>query len=202
MPLSDRVQLLGGPYHAPALQRGDRATCLCRDCEVYVTSWTDARIPWPRCKVRGQRGGTGLLVTEELARAVRTESAAALAYSFGVNVATVTAWRKMLGIGQWQTDGSRRLHQASSEAGARKCRGKKLPRSLVESRLEIRRQNGIRMPQRWATTGWKPEDLALLGTIPDEELARQLGRTRSAVRSQRVRQGIPPAISHRGEGSS
>ena len=43
----ERVKLLFGPYKAPPLRRGDRAVCLYRDCDVIVTSWTDARIPAP-----------------------------------------------------------------------------------------------------------------------------------------------------------
>ena len=61
------VQLLHGPYHAPAVKRGDRVSCLYRDGDVIVTGWSDARISWPRCRAV-QRGGTGLLVDEELAR--------------------------------------------------------------------------------------------------------------------------------------
>src|SRR5262249_37800998 len=48
------------------------------DADVTVTSWTAAPIPWPRCCRPGTHGGgSGLLVTEELARAVRTEPAIA-----------------------------------------------------------------------------------------------------------------------------
>jgi hypothetical protein len=50
---ADRVKLLFGPYRAPPRKRGDRAFCLFRDCTVVVTSWTDVRIPWPRCPARG-----------------------------------------------------------------------------------------------------------------------------------------------------
>jgi hypothetical protein len=64
-----RFKLLFGPYRPPALQRGDRATCLFRDGDAVVTSWTDARISWPRCRAEGTHGGgSGLLVDEELAR--------------------------------------------------------------------------------------------------------------------------------------
>jgi hypothetical protein len=47
---ADCVKLLFGPYRPPVLRKGDRAFCLFRDCAVVVTSWTDARIPWPRCR--------------------------------------------------------------------------------------------------------------------------------------------------------
>jgi hypothetical protein len=75
LPERERLKLLHGPYTAPPLQRGDRAVCLFRDAEVVITGWSDATVPWPRCRLRGTRGGSGLLVDEELARAVRHESA-------------------------------------------------------------------------------------------------------------------------------
>jgi hypothetical protein len=74
-----RYQLLHGPYRPPALHVGDRAVCLYRDCDVVITSWSDARISWPRYRGLGtQGGGNGLLVDEELPRAVRLESSLAL----------------------------------------------------------------------------------------------------------------------------
>ena len=79
-----RVHLLHGPHRAPPLKRGDRAACLFRDGDVVVTGWTDARIPWPRCRLPGGHGGgSGLLVDGELARAVRSESALAVRYWCG-----------------------------------------------------------------------------------------------------------------------
>ena len=47
-------------------------TCLARDCDVVVTGTSTGRIPWPRCRAVGTHGGgSGILVDEELARAVR-----------------------------------------------------------------------------------------------------------------------------------
>jgi hypothetical protein len=82
---ADRLRLLHGPYRAPALRKGDRAYCLFRDCAVVITGWTDAPVPWPRCRAPGgPRGASGLLLDEELARAVRHESAAAVMHWWGV----------------------------------------------------------------------------------------------------------------------
>ena len=68
----DAYQLHHGPYNPPALRRGDRAACLFRDGDVIITGWSDARIPWPRCRRPGTHcGGSGLLVDAELARAIR-----------------------------------------------------------------------------------------------------------------------------------
>jgi hypothetical protein len=85
---ADRIRLLHGPYRAPRLRVGDRATCLYRDCDVVVTGWTDAPISWPRALPVGERGPPGLLVDNELARAVRSESAAAVMRWWRVSAGT------------------------------------------------------------------------------------------------------------------
>jgi hypothetical protein len=88
----DRVRLLHGPYTAPPLRKGDRAICLLRDTDVIITGWTSARISWPRCRaLDGPGGGSGILLDEELARAVRCESAAAICYWW--RVVRHEAWR-------------------------------------------------------------------------------------------------------------
>jgi hypothetical protein len=50
--------------------------------------------------------------------------------------------------------------------------------------VQPRQERGYRPPQRWA------EELALLGTLPDKELAQQIGRSVTVVRVMRNRQGI------------
>ena len=183
-----KALLLHGPYRAPALHCGDRTTCLYRDAEVVITSWTDARIPWPRCQAVGVRGGSGLLVDEELLRAIRSESSLAIHYWWGVRIETVWRWRKAFGVSRWGTEGSRRLHQALSERGAAKLRGKRLPKALVKRRLKIRAAKGFKMPKRWEQTGWQPWQLEMLqGAATDAELAAQLGRSENAVRVMRWR---------------
>jgi hypothetical protein len=73
----ERVRLLFGPYKGPPLKPGDRAFCLYRDATVIITGRADAPIPWARCRALDSPGaGSGLLVDEELARAVRHEAAA------------------------------------------------------------------------------------------------------------------------------
>jgi hypothetical protein len=79
------TRLLFSPYRAPALKRGDRATCLYRDCAMVITGWSPGPIPCPRCRALDSRGGNWLLVDEELARAVRHESAAAVMHRFGAS---------------------------------------------------------------------------------------------------------------------
>jgi hypothetical protein len=194
---AERVELLLGPYRPPKLRVGDRTVCLLRDCDVVVTSWTDARISWPRCRALETRGGggAGLLVDEELARAVRNESALAIRYWWGTDATTVWRWRKALGVGPRDPEGSRRLCQAVAEAAAAKCRGKKLPPEQVERRRRTARERNLaqHLPKGYHGPWWTEEDLAILGTAPDEEIAARVKRTAGAVRCQRNRRGIPSA---------
>src|SRR5262249_45149710 len=83
---------------------------------AVVTSWTAAPVPWPRCRLPGTGGaGWGLLVDEELARAVRRESSLAIQHWWGVSPRTVWCWRRAFGVAQWGTEGSRRPGLAPKE---------------------------------------------------------------------------------------
>jgi hypothetical protein len=61
----------------------------------------------------------------------------------------------------------------------------------LRRRVATRKAKGIKPPQRWAKTGWKPEQLALLGNIPDDEVAARTGRSHDAVRIRRQKLGLP-----------
>jgi hypothetical protein len=196
----ERYKLLRFPYKAPLLRRGDRATCLYRDCDVVVTTWSDARISWPRCRAVGTRGGSGLLVDQELLRAIRTESATAIKHWWGVSTKAVWSWRKAFGITQWRTPGSARLHRHLSATGASRLRGKKLPRAFVKRREAARRAKGYVVPDRWAKDGWKWKQVALLGRMSDEIVAKKTSRSVNAVRLKRNRLGIPTANDRRRKG--
>jgi hypothetical protein len=192
--MNDRVRLLYGPYRQPALNRGDRTHCLVRDRDVVITGWSNARIPWPRCRALGTHGGgSGLLVDEELARAIRSESAAALRYWWGVGEHAVWHWRRELGVSRTSNPGSQRLIQAASEAGASVTRGKPLGPAEVERRRQTAQQLNLGQHLRPAIGGprWTAEQVAMLGVLPDAEVAQRTGRSSEAVRLKRWKLGIP-----------
>jgi hypothetical protein len=143
----DRVRLLHGPYQAPALRVGDRATCLYRG-DVIITSCTDALISWPRCKrAGGGKGRPTLLVTEELARAIRTESALAVGYWWGASKDLVRNWRAALGVTNEANVGSRRVIRLAAQKGG----------DAVHEAAARRRKRYGALP-RSAAEYWRPHD--------------------------------------------
>jgi hypothetical protein len=181
----ERIQLLFGPYKAPALKRGDRAFCLVRDYPVVVIGWSDARISWPRClPLDPPRCGRGLLIDDELVRAIRHESATAVAYWWGLHVSTVLHWRKALGVTRTNNEGTHRLVLRA-----------------IAATLKARFGDGLGLSDRWGSSPftargrpavWTPDEIALLGALSDAEVAQRTGRSPSAVLKKREQLGRPP----------
>jgi hypothetical protein len=189
----DRVLLLHGPYEAPPLRVGDRATCLFGDCDVVVTGWTDARISWPRCRpLDVRRSHPSLLVNEDLARAVRQESAAALTYWWGASAFVVWKWRRALGVSRTGNEGTRRLIQA----GARAIRDRPVPPEERERHRRVALEQNL---GRYLLPGfngfnvraWTPKEDRLVRTLPAAEAVRRTGRTLTAVYDRRSLLGVP-----------
>jgi hypothetical protein len=190
----EKVKLLFGRYKPPKLKRGRRAFCLYRDCAVGITGWTDARIPWPRCRALDSPGpGSSLLVDEELARAIRCESEVAVIYWWGVGTKAVWNWRRALGVTRTNNPGTRRLRDATAERVVQALRA----RVWSEEERERKRQISLSLNLgRYLKPGasvrvWTEEELVLLGTAPDAEVASRIGRTEAAVTTMRNRRGIP-----------
>ena len=89
------TKLLFGPYLPPRVRRGQILVCEFRGEVVKVGGLTDAPIMWPRVL---KTGSPSVIVCGDLVRAIRTESAAAVAYHWGVSETTVWKWRKSLGV--------------------------------------------------------------------------------------------------------
>ena len=177
-----------GAYTAPAVRIGDRVDCLFRGCECVVTSIADAPIPWPRVQPAEQRGGCGLLVNHALGRAIRTESAVALKYHFGVSTDTVWRWRKCFGVGGHATTrGSRKAIRAAARLGAEAVKTKEWTEEELRAKAALALALGLRPGPRWTPErdGWTPEEVALLDQLTDAEIAAKTGRSVAAVRGKR-----------------
>ena len=109
---ADRYKLLG-TYRTPRVRVV--LSCEARDCDVIVTGYSDARIPWPLGRQRG-RSARALVVYGGLAEAVRRESNVAVCHWFGITPQTVSKWRKALGV-EPANPGTHRLKIAAARRG-------------------------------------------------------------------------------------
>lgn len=125
LPDEDRFKLVGGPYYPPAVRR-DAWLMDEERGNVCVGGYSEGRIPWPRVK---KTGTASLILCGDLVRAVKTESALAIKYWFGVGDGVIARWRKTLKVKQTGSEGSRRLYQQYK------------PRKLTEERVERAREN-------------------------------------------------------------
>jgi hypothetical protein len=125
------------------------------------------------------------------------DSVSARRYWWGASATAVLNWRRALGVEKFN-EGSQRLRNAlNAELGGAQ-KGKPKPQERVRQQVATKRERGtLYVPQRWAKTGWTPEQLALLGTLPDAKLAARIGRSATAVRVMRTRQGIASACDRR-----
>jgi hypothetical protein len=172
----NRYKLLFGPYKPPPFKPGDVAFCYIRDYPVVVIGWSQARIPWPRClPLRPPRHGRGLLIDDELARAILHESAAAVAHWWGLHQSTVLNWRKALGVNRRNNEGTHRLVLGAIGL-------------TLESRFG---PGGSRRP-RGRPAVWSSWEVALLGALSDYEVARRTGRSMEAVGKKRLALGRAP----------
>lgn len=193
----ERLRLVHGPYYPPRTRRGAFLFCEWRGT-VRVGGYTTAPIPWPYALRSGTRSP---VVCGDLARAVRVESEQAVAYHWNISVTTVNKWRQALGVEMWNAGSSRLLRRAvdlartpearekiSKAAAGRRLSPEHKQKLHAKSRLPkseaFRRLLSEKTRQRMATEGvrlWTPEEEALLGTMPNRELAAKLGRSRKAV---------------------
>ncbi len=215
---ADRYRLISGPYASPAWQRGRIVLCEYRDCDVRVTGWHHGPIPWPvgrRAESRG--GGAGLIIADDLARAVRTESEIAVAHWWGVSPVTVYHWRRAIGVPA-VNDGTARLYREyAPEKVAGECARSMLATPEVRARAAaaisagrrgqrcpdaVRAANRIAASNRpiggaWAEAmrqsgrpQWTPADDAVLMSAESlASAASALGRSYDAakLRAQRLR---------------
>jgi hypothetical protein len=107
-------------------------------------------------------------VDEELLRAIRHESVAAVAYWWGVSTATVVRWRRVFAVNPRDNEGTYQL----------------LCNTIQETMN--RRPKGGRL--------WTAEETAMVGALPDAEVGRRTGRTANAVRQKREGFGRPPIL--------
>jgi hypothetical protein len=209
---ADRFRLLG-TYRTPRVRVGRVLACEARDCDVIVTGYSSARVPWPVGYVRGRGGPSTLILFGDLAAAVRRESNQAVGFWFGVCPATVSHWRRKLDV-RSNTAGTHELRRgyaredwfAAMQAKARatpvsaerrkaigdRCRGKKRPRHVVEAVRKGRagkpqsEEARAKMRAAWAARGPGYHSRLRPWTQAEDELVRTLPAAQAAARTGRT----------------
>lgn len=199
----DKFRLVDGPYAPPLLAIGGWLKCELRG-ELQVGGYTDALIPWPTATGHAKQR----IVCGDLVRALKTESRLAVSFHFGMSAALVSEYRHRLGIERY-TAGSMRLFwrninlARTDEARAKlsrhhEGRGDTMTPEAREKLREIQRRPkseqwkqkmGERWKRRFATSGrpapWTEEELKMIGTRPDREVAKLLNRSLSSVKGKK-----------------
>src|SRR5262249_43498192 len=96
------------------------------------------------------------------------------------------------GVGRTENEGSARLIRAAAEMGATAVGAKEWTQEERERRRQINARLGLAKNLVLDYNGplWKAWEIALLGTIPDREVARRTGRSVAGVRKKRWELGI------------
>ncbi len=199
----DRFRLVDGPYYPPRTARGRFLVCELRGT-VKIGGYSDAPIPWPKIWRR-----RSLVICGDLLRALKTESVYAVAYHWGLSRSIVSQYRQRLGIPRYNP-GSHRLFREytieaarTPEARAKLSAAKESTPSTESARdrerlrriqrrpksKEWRRKMSERLRRHFDLLGpypkWTPQERALIGTMPDREVARRTNRSIGAVRHQK-----------------
>lgn len=124
--------LVGGPYTAPPCEPGSSLVCRIRGRQT-VGGLTAAPVPWPYSATHHAGPHRTLLLCGDLVRAVRTESAQAIAWHWGIGRRVVSEWRRALGVGRmtegtaarWRELAPRRLSRAARVRGGHACAAKR-----------------------------------------------------------------------------
>jgi hypothetical protein len=102
----DAPRLVAGPYTAPPSQIGEVLHDAIRG-DIIVLAISKSPIPWPLGRQR-PHAKLAPIVTTELEQAIKTESALAMQYWWGVGNWLVSKWRRELGV-PLMNEGSLRL---------------------------------------------------------------------------------------------
>lgn len=118
----------------------------------------------------------------------------------GRPVLRAARWRaNRSGMGWTDNEGTARLVQAAAEQGAEAIKAREWTEEERDQRRQVNAEKGLAANLVLGYHGplWTAEDVALLGTLPDEDVARQTGRTAGAVRQKREELGIPNPAGNR-----
>jgi hypothetical protein len=99
---------------------------------------------------------------------------------WGVGVRLVSMWRRTFSIGRMDTPGSARLVLHACQMGADAVKAKEWTAEELEEKRQLSKELNLRQhlsPGYNRGPLWSPEEPALLGAMPDDDVAERIGRT-------------------------
>jgi transposase-like protein len=216
---AERCRLLYGPYEPPLVKGGFLVDAV--RGKVKFSHFTNARIPWPKCKKQNKGGSGGYVLCGDLVRALTDETPAAVAYHWGVCHGTITNWRRALEL-RGLNAGSHRMIEMGVELAQRPeskakfsiaKRGRKISQKHKSSlltamkagwkeRFQARRmayRKTGQFPMATKSDPWIPEEEKLLRKYPTAVVARIIQRTPKSIQVRRIFLGIrslPTPVRH------
>ena len=208
----DRFRLLGN-YRTPKVRLGAFVRCLIRD-EVEVVGLTDSPIPWPLGRTSRR---PAIVVYAGLAKAIRRESAQAVAHWWGVRPLQVSKWRKALSVGPttagtsrlrsayfdepWFEDARRAAHSKARDPARREkiaaaLRGRPQPWHVIEAMAAGRRgkphseETRRKMSEAHKRRGTRPPNAGRPWTPEEDDLVRTLPAACAAQRIGRTLEAV------------
>jgi DNA-binding Xre family transcriptional regulator len=147
-------------------------------------------MPWPTCGTG--KGANGFVLCGDLVRALKLESATAVALAWGVARNTVCTWRRILDVprfnpGTHQLFSSYQARHLTPEIIAR-SNAERTPREYAKLAMKNRRQGHTRKRQ------WTAQEDILLGAMSDSAVAKRLGCSLGTVFYRRKELGIAPSV--------
>jgi hypothetical protein len=118
---------------------------------------------------------------------------------WGASHNAVQNWRRALGVGRTDNEGTARLTQAAAEKGGNAIQDREWTEEEREQRRRaaVEQDLGRNLIPGYHGPRWTKRQLAMLGKMPDKEVARRTGRTVGAVRQMREELGIPNPAGNR-----
>jgi hypothetical protein len=121
-------------------------------------------------------------------------------YWWGVSAGVVHRWRRALGVTRTNNRGSGRLiRSAAAEEGAAAVAAREWTDAERAHRRRLSVELGLarHIVPGYHGPRWTAKELRLLGTLPDEEVARRTGRTPNAVRRKPELLGTSRVVARR-----
>ena len=175
-----------GPYFPPQVEIGDEIECA-RFGLVRMVGWSDGPLPWPQCRLSSN---PSMILFADLERALRVESAQAIAVAWGTWGPTVSTWRKALNVKRVTIGTSARWSENFNIVISPEQQREGLKRAHEPEFIRLANVTRGAHGHLGNQHDWSEEEIGWLGVLTDKEVAERLDCNKLTVARERRRRGI------------